>query len=155
MFLLNRMKKFAFIIKSWGSRKDFKIRSGSDSGLGLLIYVKMKLKSRWTVPLNRLLCSIKFAKILHLKGQQRKIFCRRFSSWIYSTWAPDFEAARIFFSFQFSQSFWNILMNSCCSLLGGFKISAIAYCAYCHSLLQLSALICVIIFPQATAAIQN
>jgi hypothetical protein len=47
--------------------------------------------------------------------------------------APDFEAKRIFFSLSFSRSNSNISMNLCCRPLRGFKISAVAYCAYCHS----------------------
>jgi hypothetical protein len=39
-FLLNRVKKFFFDLKSWGPLKNFKIRSGSYSGLALSIYVK-------------------------------------------------------------------------------------------------------------------
>ncbi len=42
-----------FVVKSWGLLKNFKIRSGSYSGLGRLIYVKKtELKSCWTVPLT-------------------------------------------------------------------------------------------------------
>ncbi len=40
MFLLNRMKKIFIDLKSWGPLKNFKIRSGSYSGLALSIYVK-------------------------------------------------------------------------------------------------------------------
>jgi hypothetical protein len=47
---------------------------------------------------------------------------------------PRFEAKRIFFSFSFLQSYSNISMNPRYKLLRGFKISAVAYCAYCHSL---------------------
>jgi hypothetical protein len=39
----------------------------------------------------------------------------------------------IFFSLSFSRSYSNISMNPRCRLLRGFKISAVAYCAYCHS----------------------
>jgi hypothetical protein len=35
--------------------------------------------------------------------------------------ASDFEAKRIFFSFSFSRSYSNILMNPRCRLLWGFK----------------------------------
>jgi hypothetical protein len=38
-----------------------------------------------------------------------------------------------FFSFSFQQSYSNILMIPRCRLLRGLKISAVAYCAYCHS----------------------
>jgi hypothetical protein len=41
-FLLNRVKKIFFDLKSWGPLKKFKIRSGSYSGLALSIYVKKK-----------------------------------------------------------------------------------------------------------------
>ncbi len=95
-----------------------------------------------------------------LKGQQREIFWSRFSSWIYSKWASDFEAKGIYFSPSFSRSYQNILMNPRCRLLRGFKISPGAYFAYCHSPMQPIALLYKIIFPyktalQATAAIQN
>ncbi len=74
--------------------------------------------------------------------------------------APDLEAKRIFFSLSFSRSCQNISMNSGCRLLRGFKISTVAYCVYCHSLMQPIALMYHIMFPyksamQATAAIQN
>ncbi len=77
---------------------------------------------------------------LPLKEQQREIFLPRFFPWICSVFVPDFEAKRIFFSFSFSRNYSNILMNPRCRLLRGFKISAVAYCAYCHSPLQLVAL---------------
>jgi hypothetical protein len=66
-----------------------------------------------------------------LKGEKREIFWSRFFSWIYSIWAPDFEAKRIFFPLSFSRNHSNISMNPCCQLLRGFKISAVAYCTYC------------------------
>ncbi len=68
-----------------------------------------------------------------LKGQQREIFWSRFFSWIHSICAPDFEAKRIFFSFLFSQSYSNFSMFRRSSLLRGFKIIDVAYCAHCHS----------------------
>ncbi len=79
-------------------------------------------------------------------GQQREIFWSQFFSWIYSIWAPDFEAKRIFFPLWFSQSYSNILMNPRCRLLREFKISTVAYCAYCHSQRQPIALMYDIIF---------
>jgi hypothetical protein len=45
----------------------------------------------------------------------------------------DFEAKRIFFSLSLSRSYSNILMNPRCRPLREFKISAVAYCVYCHS----------------------
>ncbi len=63
-----------------------------------------------------------------LKGQQREICWSQFFSWIYSIWAPDLEAKRIFFSLSFSRSYLNISMNPGCRILRGFKISAVGYC---------------------------
>ncbi len=74
---------------------------------------------------------------------------------------PRFQGfSSLFFSLLFSRSYSNILMNPCCRLFRGFKISAVAYCAYCHSPMQPIALMYDIIFPyksalQATAAMQN
>ncbi len=95
-----------------------------------------------------------------LKGTVAQDFLSRFFSRIYSIWAPDFEAKRIFFSLSFLRSYSNISMNPHCRLLRGFKTSAVAYWAYCHSPMQLLVLMYDIIFPyksalQATAAIQN
>jgi hypothetical protein len=56
-----------------------------------------------------------------LKVQQREIFWPGFFSWIYSIWASDFEAKRIFFSFSFSRSYSNFSINPRSSLLPGFK----------------------------------
>ncbi len=53
---------------------------------------------------------------------------------LYCICATDFEAERIFFSFSFSRSYSNFSMNPRSSLLRGIKISAVAYCAHCHSL---------------------
>jgi hypothetical protein len=38
------VKKIFFDLKSWGPLKNFKIRSGSYTGLALSIYVKNKIK---------------------------------------------------------------------------------------------------------------
>jgi hypothetical protein len=51
-----------------------------------------------------------------------------FMDLLYSIWAQDFEAKRIFFSLPFSRSYSNISMNPRCRLLLGFKISAVGYC---------------------------
>jgi hypothetical protein len=42
-----------------------------------------------------------------------------FMDLLYSIWAPDFEAKRIFLPFLFSPSYSNILMNPRCRLLRG------------------------------------
>jgi hypothetical protein len=65
--------------------------------------------------------------------------------------APDFEAKRIFFSLSFSRSYLNISMNPRSRLLQGFKISAVAYCAYCHSPMLPTALMYNIIFAYKSA----
>jgi hypothetical protein len=62
------------------------------------------------------------------KGTVARDFWSRFFSWIYSIWAQDFEAKRIFFYLSFSRSHTNISMNLRCRLLRGFKISAVGYC---------------------------
>jgi hypothetical protein len=91
-------KAFRYRVKGLGGVHSWKIRSK---------------KFCWTVP---------------LKGQKREIFWSRFFSWIYSIWAPDFEANRIFFSVSFSRSYSNISMNPRCRLLRRFKICAVGYC---------------------------
>ncbi len=111
-----------------------------------------------STPFLRVLPSSPFHQIL--KGQQREIFWSRFFTWIYSIWAPDFDTKRIFFSLLFSQSYSNVFIYPRCRLLQGFKISAVAYCAYYHSSMQPTALMYDIIFPykstmQVTATIQN
>jgi hypothetical protein len=45
------------------------------------------------------------------KGTEARDFWSRFFSRIYSIWAQDFEAKRIFFSLLFSRSYSNISMN--------------------------------------------
>ncbi len=71
----------------------------------------------------------KSGKFCYLRGTVARDFWSRFFSWIYSIWAPDFEAKRIFFSLSFSRRYSNISMNQRCRLLRGFKISAVGYCA--------------------------
>ncbi len=60
-----------------------------------------------------------FSILALFKGTVAQDFLPRFFSWIYSIWAPDFDANRIFFSF--SRSYLNISMNPRCRLLRGFK----------------------------------
>jgi hypothetical protein len=73
------------------------------------------------------------APIVSKRTEVQRFCGHGFFSWIYSIWAPDFQAKGIFFSFLFSRSYSNIFMNLRCRQLQGFKISTVAYCAFCRS----------------------
>ena len=61
--------------------------------------------------------------ISYLKGTVVRDFLSSvFFSWIYSTWAPDFEAKRIFVSFAFSRSYSNFSVILRSVLLRGMII---------------------------------
>jgi hypothetical protein len=72
------------VVKSWGFLKNLKIRSGSYSGLGLSIYVKkMKLKSRWTVPLRPVqdIVAVKVLTLIRM-AIKKKVYSREAGSHI-------------------------------------------------------------------------
>jgi hypothetical protein len=80
-----------------------------------------KKEMKNSVLVLRMHLSLSLSAALHIKGTVVRDFWTRFFSWIYSIWASDFEAKRIFFSFSFSRSYSNTLMNPRCRLLRGFK----------------------------------